>query len=196
VRLAGPPPGAARLLLHVRLVLAAATVVPGIFIFRPSSRDLRQGKRFSKQGDLDHAAAAYRRVAGSGRRGEVPEGAFRLGCVLLRQGDQDGAGIAFQLAIESGDPRIVPAAAFNLGHLLELQGHTEGARAAYEQVIGIRGARHAARAACRLGDVLQQKGDTEGARAAYRRAIAHGPPEVREAAALALAELDGTQDGE
>jgi TolA-binding protein len=192
-RLAGPPPGVAHVLAYVSDALFAAALVAGVFILRPSSRDLRRGSRLVKAGDLDGAAVAYRRVIGSGRRDEVALAAFKLGGVLIRQGDLDGAGAAFRRAIDAGEPRIVPAAAFNLGWVLESQGDDEGARAAYEHAAGVRGAAQAAKAALALGRLLERQGDAEGARTAYQQAIHHGPPDVREPAARALHELDGTQ---
>lgn len=133
--------------------------------------------------------------SGSGRRDEAALAAFELGGVLIRQGDLDGAGAAFQRAIDAGEPHIVPAAALNLGWVLERQGDDEGARAAYEHAAGVRGAAQAAKAALALGCLLERQGDAEGARTAYQQAIDHGPPEVREPAARALNELDGTQAG-
>jgi hypothetical protein len=100
-RLAGPPPGVAHVLAYVSDALFAATLVAGVFILRPSSRDLRRGSRLVKAGDLDGAAVAYRRVIGSGRRDEVALAAFKLGGVLIRQGDLNGAGAAFQRAIDA-----------------------------------------------------------------------------------------------
>ena len=194
-RLAGPPPGVAHVLLYVSDALFAVTLVAGVFILRPSSRDLRRGSRLVKEGDLDGAAAAYRRVIGSGRRDEAGLAAFRLGGVLIRQGDLDGAGAAFQRAIDARQPSIVPAAALNLGWVLERQGDDEEARAAYERAAGVRGAAQAARAAWALGCLLERQGDAAGARTAYQQAIDHGPPDVREPAARALRELDGTQAG-
>jgi tetratricopeptide (TPR) repeat protein len=192
-RLTAPPPAVTYVLRIVREVLFAANLIPAAFIFRPSSRDFKSAERLWKQGNLDGTAAACRRVIASGRRDEVPRAAFGLGSALMRQGDLDAASTAFQRAIASGGPRIVPAAVFNLGVLRERQGDDVGARAAYEQIIGIRGAKQAAKAAWRLGYVLERNGDDEGARRAYQLAIDHGPADVREPAARALRELNGTQ---
>jgi len=196
LRLAGLPHSTARVLVHVHQVLFAAILVASVTVVRPRSGDFRRGRQSSRRGDLDGAAAAYRRVVGSGRRAEVPYAAFNLGCVLYRRGDLDGARAAFQRAIDSGRPDVVPRAILNLGNVLDRLGDEQGARAAYERVLGIPGARQAAKAALRLGEVLEREGDTEGARAAYRRAIDHGPREVREPAARALIQLNNAQAGE
>src|SRR5262245_38715726 len=199
---AGLLPEQAHTLVYVHQVLLAGALITAFFALLPPSQPLRLGNLLVKQGDLDGAAAAYRRVLDAGRgsriraavgRGETQSAEFGLGGGFLKQDDPEWAAEWFGRASRSRSPALVAAANWNLGLVLERSGDCAGARAAYERVGAIRGAREAGRAMSRLGDLLARQGDIDGAKAAYRRAIARGSPDVREDAARSLAELEDSQ---
>src|SRR5262249_26445926 len=68
---AGLLPEQAHTLVYVHQVLLAGALITAFFALLPPSQPLRLGNLLVKQGDLDGAAAAYRRVLDAGRGSRI-----------------------------------------------------------------------------------------------------------------------------
>lgn len=109
-------------------------------------------------GNADQAMALLR---GLDARGD-PEGARKLGVLLLAQGDVEAAEAAFR----RGDGRGSVEAPFYLGLIHHRRGELPAAESAYRGAVE----RGSHLAAYNLGLLLSARGDVDGARAAFEKA--------------------------
>ncbi len=123
------------------------------------------GLVLGNKGDLDGAAACFRRVIEIDPKLAQVHGS--LGLVLQAKADLEGAAACFRRAIEL-DPKSA-AAHNNLGGLLGSKGDLEGAAACFRRAIELNP--KGAGAHNNLGLVLESKGHHDVAAACFRRAI-------------------------
>jgi tetratricopeptide (TPR) repeat protein len=138
---------------------------------RPDSetaRLLQEAVRFHRDGALEEAAAAYRRILE--RHPNQAEVRCNLGTVLKSSGDLSGAKAAFEQAMALA-PGLVNAP-FNLGNLHREQGDWEAAAASYRMALGIKPFPEGHN---NLGSVLLAMGRTEEAIVSFRQALALKP---------------------
>jgi tetratricopeptide (TPR) repeat protein len=133
-----------------------------------TARLLQEAVRYHRDGALEQAAAAYRRILE--RHPHQAEVRCNLGSVLKSAGDLAGAREAFERAIALA-PRLVNAH-FNLGNLQREEGDWEAAAASYRAALDIRSFPEGHN---NLGSVLLAMGRMDEAIASFRQALALKP---------------------
>jgi protein O-GlcNAc transferase len=131
------------------------------------------GNRLASRGELDEAAACYRRALA--QRPESVAVQSNLGSVLRRLGDWAGAVQCYQRALAI-DPQAAQAHN-NLGNVLLQMGRPDDAMSCYEAAIAIRG--DFAEAYNNLGKAHDDRGEMDEAIACYRRAVSIEPGSAR-----------------
>ena len=127
------------------------------------------GVALARNGELDAAAAAYRRAIAL--RPDHVQAHLNLGGVLRRQGRLDEAVAAYRQALVHRPD--YPMAFNNLGNALRAQGRLQEAAQSYRRAIALQP--DYAEAHHHLGVVLRDLGELGAAVAAYRRAVVLRP---------------------
>lgn len=128
-----------------------------------------RGRGAEDAGDLAVAEAAYREALA--QEPELPEGSYRLGCVLRKAGRIDEAAAAFRAAA-AADPDAAKAWT-NLGAALEDLGRREEAADMYHRATAARG--DVRQAWTNLGAIYAEAGRAPDAQRCFESALTAGP---------------------